>query len=133
MTARSFEKVCTMYWEALDLLEVVVPAALRTITAVEHHRPTSCGSICGAAAMARAAATSARPKSKRRIMGAVQPSMEGLAEGEGFEPPSPCGLTDFKSAAFNRSANPPGLKKSLRGRILAPGMEYARRFDRLWP
>src|SRR3954470_16175655 len=36
-----------------------------------------------------------------------------LAEGEGFEPPSPCGLTDFKSAAFNRSANPPGLEKVL--------------------
>jgi hypothetical protein len=30
-----------------------------------------------------------------------------MAESEGFEPPSPCGLTDFKSAAFNRSANSP--------------------------
>ena len=30
-----------------------------------------------------------------------------LAEGEGFEPPSPCGLTVFKTAAFNRSATPP--------------------------
>src|SRR5207237_5480484 len=36
-----------------------------------------------------------------------------LAESEGFEPPSPCGLTDFKSAAFDRSANSPGLEKSL--------------------
>src|SRR5205814_10125617 len=36
-----------------------------------------------------------------------------LAESEGFEPPSPCGLTDFKSAAFDRSANSPGLEKSV--------------------
>ena len=35
-----------------------------------------------------------------------------LAEGEGFEPPGPCGPTDFKSAAFDRSANPPGLKNA---------------------
>src|SRR5204863_5807373 len=30
-----------------------------------------------------------------------------LAESEGFEPPSPRGLTVFKTAAFNRSANSP--------------------------
>ena len=35
-----------------------------------------------------------------------------VAEGEGFEPPGPCGPTDFKSAAFDRSANPPGLKSA---------------------
>src|SRR3979490_3073579 len=31
-----------------------------------------------------------------------------LAESEGFEPPSPCGLAVFKTAAFDRSANSPG-------------------------
>ena len=30
-----------------------------------------------------------------------------LAESEGFEPPSPYGLTVFKTAAFDRSANSP--------------------------
>ncbi len=30
-----------------------------------------------------------------------------VAEREGFEPPSPCGLTVFKTAAFNRSATSP--------------------------
>jgi hypothetical protein len=30
-----------------------------------------------------------------------------VAESEGFEPPSPCGLTVFKTAAFDRSANSP--------------------------
>ena len=30
-----------------------------------------------------------------------------LAEGEGFEPPVSCPTTVFKTAAFNRSANPP--------------------------
>src|SRR6267378_1383747 len=30
-----------------------------------------------------------------------------LAESEGFEPPSPCELTVFKTAAFDRSANSP--------------------------
>src|SRR5437588_3775661 len=30
-----------------------------------------------------------------------------LAESEGFEPPNPCGLTVFKTAAFDRSANSP--------------------------
>src|SRR5262245_15011961 len=30
-----------------------------------------------------------------------------MAEREGFEPPSPCGLTVFKTAAFNRSATSP--------------------------
>ena len=37
-----------------------------------------------------------------------------VAESEGFEPPSPCGLTDFKSAAFDRSANSPDSKAILR-------------------
>jgi hypothetical protein len=32
-----------------------------------------------------------------------------LAESEGFEPPSPCGLAVFKTAAFDRSANSPSL------------------------
>src|SRR5687767_1211010 len=36
-----------------------------------------------------------------------------VAEREGFEPPSPCGLTVFKTAAFDRSANSPGLEKTL--------------------
>lgn len=36
-----------------------------------------------------------------------QHEKQDLAESEGFEPPSPCGLADFKSAAFNRSANSP--------------------------
>src|SRR5687768_1728593 len=40
-----------------------------------------------------------------------------LAESEGFEPPSPCGLTVFKTAAFDRSANSP-LEKPCYGRIL---------------
>ena len=31
----------------------------------------------------------------------------GVAESEGFEPPSPCGLTVFKTVAFDRSANSP--------------------------
>ena len=36
------------------------------------------------------------------------PSMQRhLAESEGFEPPSPCGLAVFKTAAFDRSANSP--------------------------
>ena len=30
-----------------------------------------------------------------------------VAESEGFEPPSPYGLTVFKTAAFDRSANSP--------------------------
>ena len=30
-----------------------------------------------------------------------------VAEGEGFEPPSPCGPPVFKTGAFNRSAIPP--------------------------
>jgi hypothetical protein len=54
-----------------------------------------------------------------------------LAEGEGFEPPSPCGLTDFKSAAFDRSANPPGLKKALCARILAITVDTPHSFGRL--
>ena len=30
-----------------------------------------------------------------------------MAEGEGFEPPIPCGIPVFKTGAFNRSATPP--------------------------
>ena len=30
-----------------------------------------------------------------------------VAEREGFEPPDPCGSTVFKTAAIDRSANPP--------------------------
>ena len=30
-----------------------------------------------------------------------------MAEGEGFEPPVPCGTTVFKTAAFDHSAIPP--------------------------
>ena len=30
-----------------------------------------------------------------------------VAEGEGFEPPIPCGIPVFKTGAFNRSATPP--------------------------
>lgn len=32
-----------------------------------------------------------------------------LAEGEGFEPPVGCPTTVFKTAALNRSANPPEI------------------------
>ena len=35
------------------------------------------------------------------------PPSETLAEGEGFEPPIPCGIPVFKTGAFNRSATPP--------------------------
>src|SRR6266480_2749203 len=41
-----------------------------------------------------------------------------LAESEGFEPPNPCGLTVFKTAAFDRSANSPFPSEA---RILPPG------------
>lgn len=37
----------------------------------------------------------------------IGPDTLFLAESEGFEPPRPFGLADFKSAAFNRSANSP--------------------------
>ena len=37
----------------------------------------------------------------------MHPPSENLAESEGFEPPSPYGLTVFKTAAFDRSANSP--------------------------
>jgi hypothetical protein len=30
-----------------------------------------------------------------------------MAEGEGFEPPVPCGTPVFKTGAFNHSATPP--------------------------
>ena len=30
-----------------------------------------------------------------------------MAESEGFEPPEPCGSSDFKSGAFDHSANSP--------------------------
>ena len=34
-------------------------------------------------------------------------ALDWMAESEGFEPPSPCGLAVFKTAAFDRSANSP--------------------------
>ena len=37
----------------------------------------------------------------------AEPPSEDLAEGEGFEPPIPCGIPVFKTGAFNRSATPP--------------------------
>jgi hypothetical protein len=43
------------------------------------------------------------------------PSID-LAEGEGFEPPIPCGIPVFKTGAFNRSATPP-QPYALRGSI----------------
>src|SRR5882672_2484550 len=46
------------------------------------------------------------PRARRRI--ARLSVAQRVAESEGFEPPSPCGLTVFKTAAFNRSANSPG-------------------------
>ena len=71
------------------------------------------------------------------ISGLATPSggeRQVLAESEGFEPPSPCGLTVFKTAAFDRSANSPagdftragtrasklGLKILFGARILVP-------------
>ncbi len=43
----------------------------------------------------------------RRARG-VRPGETGIvAEGEGFEPPDPCGSTVFKTAAFDHSATPP--------------------------
>src|SRR3979490_537774 len=38
-----------------------------------------------------------------------------LAESEGFEPPSPRGLTVFKTAAFDRSANSPAKDSTCAG------------------
>jgi hypothetical protein len=35
-----------------------------------------------------------------------------LAEGEGFEPSSPCGLPVFKTGAINHSATPPWAPSS---------------------
>ena len=32
-----------------------------------------------------------------------------MAEGEGFEPPTPCGVAVFKTAALDRSATPPSV------------------------
>lgn len=37
----------------------------------------------------------------------VLPASETMAEGEGFEPPKPCGSPVFKTSAFNLSAIPP--------------------------
>ena len=34
-------------------------------------------------------------------------AVTGLAEGEGFEPPRPCGPPVFKTGAINHSAIPP--------------------------
>lgn len=43
---------------------------------------------------------------KSRMTGSLHYS-EILAEGEGFEPPKPCGSPVFKTSAFNLSAIPP--------------------------
>ena len=42
-------------------------------------------------------------------------SRKNLAEGEGFEPPVPCGTPVFKTGALNHSAIPPDGKTFLRG------------------
>ena len=47
-------------------------------------------------------------KNPQNFRSESQPPM--LAEGEGFEPPEPCGSPVFKTAAFNHSANPPWFK-----------------------
>ena len=47
--------------------------------------------------------------------------MYDLAEGEGFEPPMPCGTPVFKTGAINHSAIPPAQAKRLftrAGRII---------------
>src|SRR3972149_5377470 len=46
------------------------------------------------------------------------PPPDSLAEGEGFEPPIPCGIPVFKTGAFNRSATPPASRNRARS---APG------------
>ena len=43
-----------------------------------------------------------------------------MAEGEGFEPPVTCATTVFKTAALNRSANPP--LSIVRGLTRTPGI-----------
>src|SRR3972149_1881828 len=50
--------------------------------------------------------------------GAVEAPSDSLAEGEGFEPPIPCGIPVFKTGAFNRSATPPASRNRARS---APG------------
>ena len=40
-------------------------------------------------------------------LGRYRPRSEPWAEGEGFEPPRPCGPPVFKTGAFNHSAIPP--------------------------
>ena len=47
-----------------------------------------------------------RPRGRMRQGAEAAPS-KVMAEGEGFEPPIPCGTPVFKTGAFNRSATPP--------------------------
>ena len=42
--------------------------------------------------------------------GAVEAPSDCVAEGEGFEPPIPCGIPVFKTGAFSRSATPPASR-----------------------
>src|SRR5689334_13216205 len=91
-------------------------------------RAASSRSRTGTACSARpASAISPGRASPRRTRARAPPSRgtdpphahDGhLAESEGFEPPSPCGLAVFKTAAFDRSANSPGLKIKAPGPIL---------------
>ena len=39
--------------------------------------------------------------------GVTVASLSTMAEGEGFEPPVPCGTPVFKTGAFDHSATPP--------------------------
>ena len=45
--------------------------------------------------------------------GKMPKDLSSFAEGEGFEPPVPCGTTVFKTAAIDHSAIPPGAKIEL--------------------
>ena len=47
---------------------------------------------------------------KSRITGSLY-LPKFVAEGEGFEPPRPCGPPVFKTGAFNHSAIPPSTRK----------------------
>ena len=37
----------------------------------------------------------------------IKINQSNLAEGKGFEPPEPCGSSDFESDAIDHSATPP--------------------------
>ena len=58
----------------------------------------------------------------------AHPAEQKMAEGEGFEPPVPCGTAVFKTAAFVHSAIPPdtegeGLRRLLETRHLRPAFQ----------